>query len=1406
MQHILSLVSILSPYLPTMLLGMVFLIAALIGLGAVVILARKKKGKPTPAEAAAEAPPAEEGAPAPAAAPAPVRKTYATGLSIAASFRDAVRHLRAHVAGRNFRYQIPWFVTLGQSGSGKSTMLRGAGLDLPFGEPDEAGPGSAAPVKWWFFSRGIVIDLAGDLVLGSAGSADDRSFDKVLRLLQRHRHQKPIDGVVLTVPADELYGKAETLDERIKEADRKAVALQEKLWRMQKRLGLRLPVYLVVTKCDVVEGFSAFAQDLPGNLLAGMFGWSNPYTVDTAFAEDWADQAFASLDRQLTEAQVEVFATQRNLEDPERSFLFPVRFRGIYEPLRCYLRRIFKESVYHESFFLRGVYFTGSPQRGGMGALDRTPVFVRDLLGEKVFPEYNLARPAGRALVSRNRSVLALQLATLGLALFWGLGLWSGYASLREDKAALKPLLQNIAEDVAGGAEDIDFEQGFSVLQLLTTEQARLADFGVRARRLFEGMANVRQNRMTSVFIPGSWMSRLHRDISKAMAVAYDQIIMKAMFLGLVQKTRDVMETSTIPVDLPPAAKDYALPEETGEFKNLKGFVEDLRSLERHLEVYNNLKDSTDEKAQAELVSYLFGIDLAEDFFRDAQDYHEALQGARYRTFRFKIFRIKSLAKYRKLTDLLYRRVMEASPVPLRLAELRDKVADLEKLHGELARNPNLVAEVLSRMRAVDEALARPEFAWMNAKVLDLGVEYQKVVEEARATPMIGAQAVRENAEQGEVRYAALKRRMAGLRTDVAGPLLQAEGANVVLRLRPDMVRLRASLEEFAGKRFMAEPEGEPTRLESPEGLRLMWNTGLLSEAVRFTEPYRRFVSEELPTFPADLQETVRAMGAQRLEKNLLDLVAKAQRFEPASRGLSPGSWEDDARMEVRSFKDALPFLLQLVEFLDQYELPKAYAELAATCDRQAYALLLQTDALLERDSLFLPRENGASWWDGASPFAFAAFGVGDKGGLARYLDAQKSRIRRLAYEFAEPLVSYFLHRPPGQLDADERLILRWERILRELDRYDNKVPENSLASLEKVVMNDLNEVTLANFMEKIPDSMLAADAEDFFAKRRIALLTEVRKRCEDLTVANFDRHYADLAEFFNRYLAGRFPFSVALPGPGELQADPEDVREFYRVYLTYLKTAAASLAPAKQRFPTLAPALDFLAGMDQVGEFFKAYLAEADMELPEFGMVVEFRTNQESESGGNRIISWEMDVGSQRFRFQGERTQGFWRFGDPVKFTLRWAKDSTIRPFAAMGQKKVLVDDRSVTFDYRGPWALVELVRAHVTQPGDFLRFRRVRPHTLKFEIETVDEKTARRQPDTDQVVYTGVEKAKVFVRVEVTTPPPAPDKAKEKPRVPEPLVVPDFPVSAPAAGKELAKAPAPGNGKKPKIPLRIP
>src|SRR5689334_380574 len=45
-----------------------------------------------------------------------------------ASFSRAVRYLRSTVSGRDFRYQIPWYVVVGDPGSGKSALLRAVGV------------------------------------------------------------------------------------------------------------------------------------------------------------------------------------------------------------------------------------------------------------------------------------------------------------------------------------------------------------------------------------------------------------------------------------------------------------------------------------------------------------------------------------------------------------------------------------------------------------------------------------------------------------------------------------------------------------------------------------------------------------------------------------------------------------------------------------------------------------------------------------------------------------------------------------------------------------------------------------------------------------------------------------------------------------------------------------------------------------------------------------------------------------------------------------------------------------------------------------------------------------------------------------------------------------------------------
>src|SRR5947199_4114057 len=104
-------------------------------------------------------------------------------LGLKASFSRAMRTLRAHVTRRDYRYRLPWFLMVGESGSGKSTALGESGLGLPLGRPAEQTYGVKQGLSWFFFDRGVVLDVAGDMVLRRDGEASNqRGWNQLARL------------------------------------------------------------------------------------------------------------------------------------------------------------------------------------------------------------------------------------------------------------------------------------------------------------------------------------------------------------------------------------------------------------------------------------------------------------------------------------------------------------------------------------------------------------------------------------------------------------------------------------------------------------------------------------------------------------------------------------------------------------------------------------------------------------------------------------------------------------------------------------------------------------------------------------------------------------------------------------------------------------------------------------------------------------------------------------------------------------------------------------------------------------------------------------------------------------------------------------------------------------------------
>jgi type VI secretion system protein ImpL len=341
----------------------------------------------------------------------------------------------------------------------------------------------------------------------------------------------------------------------------------------------------------------------------------------------------------------------------------------------------------------------------------------------------------------------------------------------------------------------------------------------------------------------------------------------------------------------------------------------------------------------------------------------------------------------------------------------------------------------------------------------------------------------------------------------------------------------------------------------------------------------------------------------------------------------------------------------------------------------------------------------------------------------------------------------------------------RWTAIAEQLDRQKAKEPGNSVAGLEELVLKDMLEIEPANCSRRITTRMLAEPADDFFEERRAALRRQLYDRCRELAGGHAVEGYRRIEAFFNQRLAGRFPFADSAPGRLDPEADPEDVRAFYKLYATY--------APVLRGVPEAdrpAAAFDFIEKIDGVRPLFAAFLDDPlRPEAPELELAVRFREQRKAEAGADRIFRWSLASGERVVTHPYSGPAIPWTYGTPVRLELQWAKDSPVVPVESAELPGVLVKGRTAVIEFNNRWSLLALLKtlASPQDDGD------PRAETLRLRVATRPEAEPQAAPET----------ARVFIRLALRAPQrQAPGEKAEAAAAPaEDLELPVFPVSAP-------------------------
>jgi type VI secretion system protein ImpL len=347
--------------------------------------------------------------------------------------------------GSSYLYQLPWYVFIGAPGSGKTTALVNSGLRFPladkFGKDAIKGVGGTRNCDWWFTDEAVLLDTAGRYTTQSSNQAvDSTAWQGFLKLIRKFRPRQPLNGAIITLSVSDL------LTQSAAEREEYGRAVHQRIQELYGQLGCRFPLYIMVTKCDLLAGFMEFYGDLGREDRAQVWGSTFEFRAEGGATSPLGqfDKQFDGLSERLYSRLYALIEAERDPQRRALMYAFPQQFTNLKPLIGNFLNEVFGNSAFEEQAMLRGVYFTSGTQEGSpidrvLGTLSRAfglerevlppaassgkSYFITRFLRDVAFSESDLTGQSER-IERRNKRIL---LASYGVAGVLGVLLIAGW-------------------------------------------------------------------------------------------------------------------------------------------------------------------------------------------------------------------------------------------------------------------------------------------------------------------------------------------------------------------------------------------------------------------------------------------------------------------------------------------------------------------------------------------------------------------------------------------------------------------------------------------------------------------------------------------------------------------------------------------------------------------------------------------------------------------------------------------------------------------------------------------------------------------------------------------------------------------------------------------------------------------
>ena len=1149
------------------------------------------------------------------------------------------------------RMIMPWFMLVGADGSGKKTILANNGLDLPWGPPIEVDSVRKDAGKWWLYEDAVVLEAPAASPGATEGSStlppDQTVVDSsvgwstLLHMLRRERPDSPLNGIIVTISCADLLDARLDSQKMEEQAERIRVFLE----RTRRFLGVRLPLHVLVTKCDRLPGFRSFAELLPEARRQDIFGWSNSADPETKFEPGWVDDGFEELRAEMANLRDEMLAAPEQIRDSVGIFVFESEFSEIQESLKSFVARLMPIGERRPSLFFRGFYFTGDildeksrvlsttlTERDGKrptssrisAEIAKEPhkmVFLRSLFSDKIFREAGLARAAAKLRLARDRRVVLAQAAAILIAVGGGLGLWSTMNGLHASDTAgngLRADAEALTRVLSGVAIDLDELRQQGQVSGTTPLERRSRDAAVL--ELVGQMRDVPAIQVRSPFIPSSWFSRLPGEIRQSMMAGVRDIVLPVTRQRLLERAERILGSTDASLSYLPDDLD------TTDARSVTRYLGEVRRLSRNIDRYNSIADSSTGSVAdlSGLLEYLFGERLVMDSTFHAPDFEDALARA-------------------------------TAPKITVSAEMANTV--VRRVVGLVSN----VAGTASRQLA-PRASARP-------------------ADDLRALEGLGALVELMDARRGVLASmgdsAVLGLRLARLVQDSVAAQLQV----AAVRIAPDTLapdssarRLRNVIGRLHTYRLMQPVEGRSVTSEIQPNQRLRWDVGSLELALSLQSELGQAAVMTSMAFPGQRPERLRSALEQRVRDRAVDIAASAQRFTPLSDLDDPFA---EIRSQASNLENAAARVLRVASMLDTLGADAEAQKLIAAAARQAEQTLALAQHTFDSRHYLKPVGPTIVQWQGVLPFNYAALGTTDSLPFDTKLIQHVIEIRTLALG-VEPTLRFLRLTAVSDAVQAQGLLERWEEIVNAVRGYDRPEASSTLLALHRYILNDLAVISLEQCRALAARPVGVAEDGDVFEQRRRLFHAALVSRCVPGGSQPAISAYQQLRAAFASRLQGRFPFADTLSA-APLDANPFDVADFIAEYDAFMERHDAALRSDPRLTRTGRAAFEFLDRMAPVRAFLAPYAAEdADRDAPEYGFSV--AATGLVDSLPTALV--EVQVGRRVLGLEEAPQAVLWRSGERVSVVLTPFDTAKARTLLELG----------------GPWAALRFAQ----KPGN--------------------------------------------------------------------------------------------------------